>query len=97
MDKYYNLVLAHLLLGEATKWGNTVEELIDKLLSIQSNYFIIFDIKEDPTIDYKRLEKRFQQNFIIIKKEEILKENPQEYDDFISKTYIAYLLKRLEK
>lgn len=94
LDKSYNLVLAHLLLGEATKWGNTVEELTDKLLSIQSNYFIIFDIKEDATIDYKRLEKRFQQNFIIIKKEEILKENPQEYDDFISKTYIAYLLKR---
>ena len=94
LDKSYNLVLAHLLLGEATKWGNTVEELIDKLLSIQSNYFIIFDIKEDPTIDYKRLEKRFQQNFIIIKKEEILKENPQEYDDFIAKTYIAYLIKR---
>lgn len=94
LDKSYNLVLAHLLLGEATKWGNTVEELTDKLLSIQSNYFVIFDIKEDPTIDYKRLEKRFQQNFIIIKKEEILKENPQEYDDFISKTYIAYLLKR---
>ena len=73
LDKSYNLVLAHLLLGEATKWGNTVEELIDKLLSIQSNYFIIFDIKEDPAIDYKELEKRFQQDFIIIKKEEIPK------------------------
>ena len=97
VSKSYDLVLAHLLLGEATKWGNTVEELIDKLLKVQSDYFIIFDIKEDPAIDYKELEKRFQQDFIIIKKEEIPKKSPQKYEDFISKTYIAYLLKRLEK
>ena len=97
LNKSYDLVLAHLLLGEATKWGNTVEELTDKLLSIQSDYFIIFDIKEDPTIDSKKLEKRFQQDFVILKKEEIVKENPQEYDDFIARTYVAYLLKRLDE
>ena len=67
------------------------------MLSIQSAYFIIFDIKEDPTIDSKKLEKRFQQDFVILKKEEIVKENPQEYDDFIARTYVAYLLKRLDE
>jgi len=90
----YDLVLAHLLLGEALKWGHSVEDLLEKLTSIHSKRFIIFDFKEDTSIGYDDLEHFLQTEFITIAKDEIAKGEPQAFKNFIGKTYIAYLLER---
>ena len=90
----YDLILAHLLLGEAIKWGNTVADLLLSLIKINSKYLIVYDFKEDISINYNYLEKTFQEYYLIIKKEEILKSEPQDFGNFIGKTYIAYLLER---
>ena len=93
IDKKYDLVLAHLLLGEVLTWGNNVEDLLNNLLSIDSKYFIIFDIKEDPSIDYKYLEKVLSK-YEIIKKVEIKKEEPQVFKNFTSYNYVVYLIRK---
>lgn len=97
INEKYDLVLAHLLLGEAIKWGNSVKNLLDKLLNIDSKYFIIFDFLEDDCINYNDLEKIFNDNFKTIYKSQIAKTNPQVFDTFIGKNYIAYLLEKVNK
>ena len=96
MTGHHDLVLAHLLLGEATKWGNNLKELLNKLLEINSKYFIIVDYKEDPTIDYKYLEELLNSNFNIIKKLEITKNIPQKFNEFIGENYVGYIIKNLK-
>lgn len=93
IDKEYDLILAHLLLGEAAKWGNKFKDLLANLIKIKCKYLIIYEIKEDPSIDYKTIETTLSNKFAIIKKEEISKKFPQEYEKFTSRTYIAYLFK----
>ena len=90
----YDLVLAHLLLGEANKWGNNFNDLLLKLSNINSKYLIVYDLKEDTSIDYNYLEQTLDEKFTIVAKEEIDKNEPQAFEGFIGKTYIAYLLKR---
>jgi hypothetical protein len=93
--KKYDLVLAHLLLGESIKWGSTFKDLLHKLLKIQSEYYIIYDFKEDTEIDYKYLEKYLVENkYEILEKKEFEKENPQIFNNFIGKTYVEYLIKK---
>jgi len=91
----YDIVLAHLLLGEANKWGNKFKTLLEHLFMIDSKYFIILDIKEDNSIGYNYLEKYVNSNsFEIILKDEIIKKESQLFNGFIGKTYIAYLIKK---
>lgn len=92
--KKYDLVLAHLLLGEATKFNNSFEDLLEKLLKIKSNYYVIYDFKEDNTLDFNYLEKYLQDNnFEILDKKEFPKLEPQQFTNFLGSTYIAYLIK----
>ena len=90
--KEYDLVLAHLLLGEAEKFGNNFEVLLEKLLEIKTKYLIIIDIKEDPSVDYSYLEREINQKYKIIAKCEIKKEHPQQFENFISKNYVGYVI-----
>ncbi|MDO5569142.1 MAG: hypothetical protein Q4G04_03430, partial [bacterium] len=62
ITKKYDLVLAHLLLGEAMKWNNKFELLLEKLLNINSKYYIIYDFLEDISIDYNYLENYLLHN-----------------------------------
>ncbi|GHU07191.1 hypothetical protein FACS1894151_01140 [Spirochaetia bacterium] len=95
ISKNYDLVLSHLLLGEALKWNNEVEYLLEKLMSIKSKYYIIFDYKEDIAINYEKIESYFINNsFEIICKDEIIKKEPQIFNDFIGKNYVAYAIKK---
>ena len=72
VSKEYDLVLAHLLLGEATKFNNTFEDLLEKLLKIKSTYYVIYDFKEDNTLDFNYLEQYLQDNnFEILNKKEL--------------------------
>ena len=94
VSKEYDLVLAHLLLGEATKFNNTFEDLLEKLLKIKSTYYVIYDFKEDNTLDFNYLESYLQNNnFEIIDKKEFPKQEPQQFTNFLGSTYIAYLIK----
>jgi hypothetical protein len=93
IKKQYDLVLAHLLLGEAIKWGNTVEDLLSKLLSIGAKYYIIYDLKEDPSINYNELINYLTlKDYDIIYHDELIKENSVVYNDFTAKTYIGFLI-----
>lgn len=62
IEKPYDLVLAHLLLGEATKFNNDFKYLVDKLLKINSKYFIIYDFEEDTDIDFEYIKQAVKDN-----------------------------------
>lgn len=100
--KKYDLVLAHLLLGEALTWGNKVEELLERLLEIDSRYFLIFDMKEDTSLDFGYIAERLNSGGLkIIEQGEIAKKEPQEYPGsqkkapFTARNYVAFLAKKV--
>jgi hypothetical protein len=69
--------------------------MIDKLLNIDSDYFLILDFLEDTSINYKYLYERINNlGFLIIDKKEFKKKEEQIFDDFVGKTYISLLIKR---
>lgn len=93
INETYDLVLAHLLLGEATKFGNDFKDLLHNLLQINSKYFIIYDFLEDDTIDYRYMENYLLENgFNVIKKILFKKIEEQQFSNFIGKNYIGYLI-----
>jgi hypothetical protein len=54
----FNIVLAHLLLGEATKFSKrSFSQMLKTLFNINTDYLIIIDILEDPDVDYDKLQK----------------------------------------
>ncbi len=94
----YDLVLAHLLLGEAVKWGNSFSDLLDSLLSIKTRYLVIVDFLEDPSVNYSFLEEDLKRNNRkILNKIQIAKQEPQEFtgkkgQEFVGKTYVGYAI-----
>lgn len=95
IKKEYDLVLAHLLLGEALKWNNKFQVLLDNLLNIKSRYYIIYDFLEDPSIDYAYLENYLNiNNYKIILKREFRKQEEQIFQDFVGKNYVCYLIRK---
>jgi len=48
----YDIVVAHLLLGEATKFGNAFASLLEGLFSIPCRYLAVIDFPEDPRVDF---------------------------------------------
>ncbi len=50
----YDLVLSHLLLGEATKFSKEpFEKMVKKIFQIDTEYLIIIDILKDIDVDYR--------------------------------------------
>lgn len=89
----YDLVVAHLLLGEAGKFGNGFRDLLDKLLMIDSRYYIIIDYVEDPTVEEKVIrEYCSKKQYEIV--EEIYEEcsEPQVWKDFTGYHNLGYLI-----
>lgn len=94
ITKQYDLVLAHLLLGESIKWGNTFEDVFKSLININKQYLIIVDFKEDPTVNYEYLNKYLNENnYEIISIIEQCKTLPQKFTHFMGKTYIGYVIR----
>lgn len=90
----YDLVLAHLLLGEAAKWGNDFKDLLKKLLEIKAKYFVIFDIAEDPLFNSDYVEGYIKNSGMqLLSQLKIAKKEPQVFPEFTAKNYIAYLIK----
>jgi hypothetical protein len=51
----FDIVLAHLLLGEAKKFGNTFDGVLDSLFKVKSDRLVIVDVLEDPDVDYRAI------------------------------------------
>ena len=90
---HYDLVVAHLLLGEASKFGNTFQNLLQNLLSIQSRYYIIIDYLEDPAVDADTIRTYCESVDLKVRKY-VCAENsePQVWDDFIGTHNFGFLI-----
>ena len=95
IEKRYDLVLAHLLIGEAVTFNNTSEDMIDKLLEISSRYFLILDFLEDNSINYDYLYSKIGEKFKILDEKEFLKKEPQVFSTFVGYTYKALLIEKI--
>ena len=90
---HYDLVVAHLLLGEASKFGNTFQDLLQNLFSIQSRYYIIIDYLEDPKVDADAI-RTYCETANLKVQDYICAENtePQVWDDFIGAHNFGFLI-----
>lgn len=90
---HYDLVVAHLLLGEASKFGNAFQDLLQNVLSIQSRYYIIIDYLEDPKVDADAIRTYCEaanlkvQTYFCAENTE-----PQVWDDFIGAHNFGFLI-----
>jgi trans-aconitate methyltransferase len=58
----YDLVLAHLFLGEATKYGgNNFEEILENLFALKTKYLMIVNVSYDDAVSYFLLLKKIAQ------------------------------------
>ena len=96
MDKKYDLIVAHLLLGEAAKFGNTFDDLLEKIITMRCMYLIIIDYLEDPKVSEADIVKMCgANNLMIIYKSYFTNDNPQVWNDFVGVHNFGYLIKRL--
>lgn len=93
--KEYDLVTAHLLLGEAARFGNTFEDLLRRLLEIRAKYLIIIDYLEDPRVDKALIDQFCEEGEITVIAEGCVKnEEPKVWHDFAGEHNFGYLLCR---
>lgn len=58
----FDIVLAHLLLGEAVKFSKEpFGKMLETLFSIDTKYLAIIDVLDDPQVDYRLLLKEISQ------------------------------------
>ncbi len=91
----YDLVVAHLLLGEAAKFSNTGQLLLERVLAIPFRYLIIIDYLEDPDVDGAMIPILCKQRKLSILKR-VCVENavPQVWADFVGTHNFGYLIRR---
>ncbi len=90
---HYDLVVAHLLLGEASKFGNDFQDLLQNVLAIESRYYIIIDYLEDPKVDANAIRTYCEAANLKVQAY-ICAENtePQVWDDFIGAHNFGFLI-----
>jgi len=52
LEQQYDIAAAHLLLGEAAKFGNPFALLLDAVLDLRIDQLAIIDFVEDPDVDF---------------------------------------------
>lgn len=83
IENKFDLTLCHLLFGEATKFGNTVENMSNKVFELDSKYILVIDYLEEPDIDFDLLIKiAKEKGYEILKKEIFKKDVYERYVDF---------------
>ena len=93
--KEYDIIIAHLLLGEAAKFGNTFEDLLQKVVTMQYEYLIIIDYLEDPAINEREIIDVCEKyGLTVICKSYVTNEKPQVWEDFVGTHNFGYLIKR---
>ena len=92
----YDLIIAHLLLGEATKFGNVFEDLLKKVITMKYKYLIIIDYLEDPAVNENEIIKMCEKyDLTIVYKSYFTNLEPQVWEDFTGVHNFGYLVKRL--
>ena len=95
IDGTYDLVVAHLLLGEAAKFGNSFETLLEQLLAVKSRYVILIDYSEDPNVDEAAIESLCQRNHLtILRRTCVENADPQIWEDFTGTHNFGYLIEK---
>ena len=93
----YDLVVAHLLLGEASKFGNTFQDLLQHILSIQSRYYIIIDYLEDPSVDADAIRTYCESAGLKVRKYICVETSePQVWVDFIGAHNFGFLIEAVQ-
>lgn len=92
--KEYDLIIAHLLLGEAAKFGNSFEALLEKLLTMKYKYLIIIDYLEDPAVNENDIvEMCAKYDRIIVCRSVLSNEKPQVWESFTGVHNFGHLIK----
>ena len=95
ISAHYDLVVAHLLLGEASKFGNAFQDLLQNVLSIQSRYYIIIEYLEDPKVDADVIRTYCEGANLKIQKYTCAENTePQVWNDFIGTHNFGFLIER---
>lgn len=93
LPKSYDLVVAHLLLGEAAKFGNQFDVMLERLLGIDFRYLIIIDYLEDPHVDNRQILQACERHGYAVQDKLCLEnEAPQVWPDFTGKHNFGYLI-----
>ncbi len=93
ISESYDLVVAHLLLGEAAMFGNRFEIMLEQLLAVNFQYLIVIDYLEDPHVDEQKILRACQRHgFQILEKQCLENEDPQIWEDFTGKHNFGYLI-----
>lgn len=88
----YDLVVCHLLFGEALMWGNSLENLVNSITRLKAKNVIVCDIVEDPSVDKDIIVKSFEKSGYSVKENIVVqKESPQQFKNFTSKSYFGVL------
>ena len=94
--KEYDIIIAHLLLGEATKFRNTFEDLFEKIITMKYKYLIIIDYLEDPTVKENDIMKMCEKNNLtVVYRSYFTNQKPQVWEDFTGIHNFGYLITRL--
>ena len=94
IDREYDLTVAHLLLGEAAKFGNDFEVLLEKTITLKYRYLIIIDYLEDPSVSESAILKKCDENDLtVVYKSCFTNEQPQVWEDFSGTHNFGYLIK----
>lgn len=94
--KEYDIIIAHLLLGEAAKFGNAFKNLLEKVVTMKYKYLIIINYLEDPAVSEKSIVEICEKyNLNVINKSYVANDKPQVWEDFVGKHNFGYLIKRL--
>lgn len=93
--KAYDIIIAHLLLGEAAKFGNSFEDLLEKVIIMKYKYLIIIDYLEDPKVNENDIMKMCEKyNLTVVYKSFFTNQEPQVWEDFTGVHNFGYLIKR---
>ena len=95
VGKEYDIIIAHLLLGEAAKFGNLFEDLLEKVITMKYKYLIIIDYLEDPAVKEDDIVKICEKyKLTIVYKSYFTNQKPQVWEDFTGVHNFGYLIKR---
>lgn len=95
LDKEYDLIAAHLLLGEAAKFGNSFDDLLEKVVTMKYKYLIIIDYLEDPAVDESSIVKMCDKyGLTVVYRAYFTNQEPQVWEDFTGTHNFGYLIKR---
>ena len=94
-NEEYDVIIAHLLLGEAIKFGNAFEDLLKKVITMRYKYLIIIDYLEDPSVKEEDISEICEKhNLTVVYKSYFTNQQPQVWENFVGTHNFGYLIKR---